>query len=209
MSRLSLPDRRAQLAESALALAERRGLAAVTVRAVAEEAGVSLGVVHYCFEDKEELVAAMIERIIAEALDVLLGSIDTTQQGTGLDALSATLDSTLSSLFHTVAQIPNRWLLVQESMLFSLRQPDESASADQARQQQGFAEKFGYAYLVEMGQRTQTSWNGDEKKIARVALQTIFGTFQWWLIDRDDEAALKSLAYLGEWIAGTAQPASA
>lgn len=206
MSRLSLPDRRAQLAESALALAERKGLAAVTVRAVAEEAGVSLGVVHYCFEDKEELVAAMIERVIAEALDTLLGSIDTTEQGTGIDSLAHALDSTLSSLFHTVSQIPNRWLLVQESMLFSLRQPVESASADQARQQQGFAEKFGYAYLVEMGQRTQTAWNGEEKKVARMALQAIFGTFQWWLIDRDDEAALKSFAYLADWIARSAQP---
>ncbi len=41
---------------------------AATVRAVATEAGVSLGVVHYCFRDKDELLSAMAHEIMRQKL---------------------------------------------------------------------------------------------------------------------------------------------
>ena len=66
LNRLPADERRTQLVESALSIAEQRGVSSVTVRAVAEEAGVSLGVVHYCFESKEALIAAMGETLILQ-----------------------------------------------------------------------------------------------------------------------------------------------
>ena len=62
MNRLPVAERREQLIEAALAVASRDGIDAATVRAVAAEAGVSLGVVHYCFQDKDELLRAMAAR---------------------------------------------------------------------------------------------------------------------------------------------------
>ena len=56
MDRLPILERRAQLVRAALVVATRDGFEAATVRAIAAEAGVSLGVVHYCFEDKDELL---------------------------------------------------------------------------------------------------------------------------------------------------------
>lgn len=59
MGRMPLDERRAQLVDAGLRIAARDGVEAVTIRGVAAEAGASLGVVHYCFSDKDELLVAM------------------------------------------------------------------------------------------------------------------------------------------------------
>jgi AcrR family transcriptional regulator len=199
-------DRRAQLVNCALALADRGGMGAVTVRGVAEEARVSLGVVHYCFDDKEQLVAAMIEKVIAEQLDALLATVPTEDLGTGRGALQASIQEAVTAVWSRVAEFPNRWLLMIESMLFSLRQPTESASAGQAMMQHTIAEKYGHTYLAEIGDRCQMQWEWPERDLVRSALQMLFGTVQWWLVDRDDEAARRSLALLAGWMADCARP---
>jgi AcrR family transcriptional regulator len=179
-------------------------MGAVTVRGVAEEAKVSLGVVHYCFDDKEQLVAAMIEKVIAEQLDALLATVPTDDPGTGREALRASLESTLTAVWSRAAEYPNRWLLMIESMLFSLRQPSESASAGQALLQHTIAETYGHSYLSEIGDRCDMVWERPERELVRSALQTLFGTVQWWLVDRDDDAAGRSLALLAGWMADCA-----
>ena len=63
MNRMPVAERREQLIEAAITVASRDGIEAATVRAVAAEAGVSLGVVHYCFQDKSELMRAMAHAI--------------------------------------------------------------------------------------------------------------------------------------------------
>ncbi|HEY9314236.1 TetR/AcrR family transcriptional regulator [Williamsia sp.] len=204
--RLSVEDRRKQLVECALALADRGGMGAVTVRGVAEEAKVSLGVVHYCFDDKEQLVAAMIEKVITEQLEALIGSIPTGTLGTGRDALRTGVVEALTAVWRRAAEFPDRWLLMIESMLFSLRQPVESASAGQAMVQHQTAEKYGRAYLSEIGERCQMRWDIEERALVRAALQMLFGTVQWWLVDRDDAAARDSLSAVAGWIADSASP---
>lgn len=204
--RLSVEDRRVQLVNCALSLADRGGMSAVTVRGVAEEAKVSLGVVHYCFDDKEQLVAAMIEMVIAEQLEALLGSVPTGNLKTGREALREWIEEALIAVWHRASEFPNRWLLMLESMLFSLRQPIESASAGQAKMQNEIAEKYGHAYLGEIGDRCEMRWVISERTLVRSALQMLFGTVQWWLVDRDDDAARASLALVAGWIADSAEP---
>lgn len=204
--RLSVEDRRAQLVNCALTLADRGGMSAVTVRGVAEEAKVSLGVVHYCFDDKEQLVAAMIEKVIAEQLEALLASVPTEDLGTGRDALRISIQEAVTAVWARAAEFPNRWLLMIESMLFSLRQPTESASAGQALLQHTIAEKYGHTYLSEIGDRCGMRWEVSERELVRSALQMLFGTVQWWLVDRDDAAARRSLALLAGWMADCAEP---
>lgn len=206
MRRLSVTDRRAHLVESALALADRGGMSAVTIRGVAEEAKVSLGVVHYCFDDKEQLVAAMIEKVISEQLEALIGSIPTRALETGRVALRTWVDEALIAVWRRAAEFPGRWLLMIESMLFSLRQPGGSASAGQALVQHQIAENYGRAYLTEIGERSQMQWDIEERTLVRSALQMLFGTIQWWLVDRDDAAARTSLSMVAALIADSASP---
>ncbi len=66
MNRMPVAERREQLIGAAITVASRDGIEAATVRAVAAEAGVSLGVVHYCFQDKSELMRAMAHKITAQ-----------------------------------------------------------------------------------------------------------------------------------------------
>src|SRR5205807_2570577 len=56
---------------------------------IAEEAGVALGLAHYYFETKEDLLVAAIERGCAPLLDELSRQGITLDAGAGLDAFEA------------------------------------------------------------------------------------------------------------------------
>jgi AcrR family transcriptional regulator len=60
--RVSTADRREQLIDATINVMRRDGVQAATMRAVAAEAGAQLATVHYCFEDKDALLAAAIQR---------------------------------------------------------------------------------------------------------------------------------------------------
>ncbi|SMH51046.1 transcriptional regulator, TetR family [Rathayibacter oskolensis] len=59
-------ETRDALLRAAAAVVEREGIAAVTTRRVASEAGLPLGTVHYWFTDKADLLAGVIEVLIAD-----------------------------------------------------------------------------------------------------------------------------------------------
>ena len=182
----------------------------VTVRAVAEEAGVSLGVVHYCFENKDELMAAMVERAVATHLQAFLTIQPSPEESaeirTGSAALHTMLSVTLASALALARDHPQRWLVLIESTVVSLRAPDSSGSASAALRQNALAEEYGLQFLTELGARSAMTFNGTEREVVRGALQLIYGMIQWWLVDRDDEAATRSLDLLAGWITDRATP---
>ena len=63
MPRLDIDTRRTQLIDAAIRIALRDGLDNTTVRRIATEAGVSLGTVHYCFDNKRALLEAVYELV--------------------------------------------------------------------------------------------------------------------------------------------------
>lgn len=63
--RESQESRREQLVNAAYVVALRSGIAGVTLRAVAEEAGVSHGLLVFHFERKDEVIAALLDRVLA------------------------------------------------------------------------------------------------------------------------------------------------
>ena len=69
-------DRRALLLDAVLRLLARDGISGVSLRAVAREAGVALGLVHYYFEDKTQLIAAALRQV--EAADIAIVEPDQT-----------------------------------------------------------------------------------------------------------------------------------
>lgn len=66
-TRATEAERRYQIIAAALALAQRGGLAAVTIRDVAGRANLSAGLVLFHFGSKEELVLALLDRVLATA----------------------------------------------------------------------------------------------------------------------------------------------
>jgi AcrR family transcriptional regulator len=59
--------RRRQILDAAYAVAMRAGIDGVTVRAVAAEAGLSHGLLVFYFKQKDQLIAALLDRVLATA----------------------------------------------------------------------------------------------------------------------------------------------
>ncbi len=83
-------DRRQEILAAAIAIIGRDGLAGLSMRSVAREAGVSLGLVNYYFEEKTNLVAAVLKRVEADDLALLAsdpGLEPTERLATALDRI--------------------------------------------------------------------------------------------------------------------------
>jgi len=63
VARMSADERRAKLVEAAIRVMTRDGVAKATTRAIAAEAAMPLGVFHYAFRSKQELMAMVTETI--------------------------------------------------------------------------------------------------------------------------------------------------
>ncbi|GAA2069239.1 TetR/AcrR family transcriptional regulator [Williamsia deligens] len=213
LSRLTIDQRREQLVDCALRIAEDSGLAAVTVRGVADAAGVSLGIVHYCFAGKDELMAAVVGTAMTRHLDafvsgnpLIAGTSDGTAARAGREALHAAVSGTVVSVLALTRESPGRWMVLVESVVESLRSPAGSAARANTRHQHELAELYGARFLATVGERTGMHWQGRERDVVRCAVQTIYGVFQWWLVDRDDEAAARSCELLVDWAVALAVP---
>ena len=81
MTRMSAVERREQLVAAAIRVMTRDGVVKATTRAIAAEAGMPLGVFHYAFRSKAELMAVVTETIAQQSkteIDsaTLSGSVD-------------------------------------------------------------------------------------------------------------------------------------
>ncbi len=83
-----IPDRRDGILDAALRLVPRYGLQGVTMERIAEEAGVSPATLYWHFKNKNDLLLAMMERIIAQ---IDFGSFFPTQPLTDADDFLRTM----------------------------------------------------------------------------------------------------------------------
>ncbi|BCN53279.1 hypothetical protein RE9425_16690 [Prescottella equi] len=198
LNRLPAEERRAQLVEAALNIAERGGIAAVTIRAVAEEAGVSLGVVHYCFESKEALVAAMAESLVLQlsgGMREAFASVWDTQELSGLRDLREVLHTGLTGMWPLIEVTADRQLLTYEITAYALRHRAAGAplAGSVADEQYRVMDIEATVFLEESARRTGCTWTEPVEAIARFALAVIDGIVLRWLVDRDSAAILTEL----------------
>src|SRR5688500_17091156 len=64
---MSAADRREKLVEAAIRVMTRDGVVKATTRAIAAEAGMPLGVFHYAFRSKAELMAVVTQTIAQQS----------------------------------------------------------------------------------------------------------------------------------------------
>ena len=67
MARMSAGDRRELLVAAAIRVMTRDGVAKATTRAIASEAEMPLGVFHYAFRSKQELMTMVTETIARQS----------------------------------------------------------------------------------------------------------------------------------------------
>jgi AcrR family transcriptional regulator len=200
MNRLPVAERREQLIEAALAVASRDGIDAATVRAVAAEAGVSLGVVHYCFQDKDELLRAMAHAITSANLERSLGELPPEA-----DDPESVIEGVIDALWTGIRESRGPQLLSYELTTSSLRHSElNQVAIEQYRGQWAAAEQ-----VLDLVERSaHVGWSVPRGTLARTIVAVVDGFSLAWLVDGDSEAARAGLQGFGRYLATMAVPAS-
>ncbi|ABG99380.1 transcriptional regulator, TetR family protein (plasmid) [Rhodococcus jostii RHA1] len=198
MPRLSADARRHQLLEAALSVAEDRGIGDVSLRAVAEAAGVSLGLLHYRFADKNELIAAMADALIVQISDGLrlaFGQIASAPHLTGVDGLRRVLQTGIGALVPILESTAGRQLLTYEITTTALRRRDtgDSDGGQVADRQYRTMDTEAVDFLHRCAERTGTTWRIPVSLVARSALAGLDGLVLRWLVDRNTDALITGL----------------
>ena len=192
--------RRRHLVETALVIAEREGPAAVTARRVAAGAHVSLGLVHYCFENTQELFRQMAERMVEQLGEVALPALAAPASGADVRAF---LDMALAALWREIEVTAGRQLLTYEMTTYAVRTRGLEAIA---QRQYEVADQVASELLQNLAQLADVSWSAEVGELARLVVMAVDGATLRWLTDRDSSRALTSLSFVADLIAAAARP---
>lgn len=184
MSRLPIAERREQLVAAALDVGRRYGIEAATVRAVAAQAGVSLGVVHYCFDDKNALLRAVAEEITARNAGRAVTALPE-----GAD-VGTTLTAAVEGLWDGLVQDRGSQMLSYELTLTSLRSPELATVAEA---QYAHSHETTRQFLEDVADSCGVRWTTPTDVLARGVLAILDGYALAWLVDHDDAAARAGL----------------
>lgn len=199
-TRMPVADRRSQLVEAALEVASAEGIAATSVRRVAEQAGVALGVVHYCFADKDELFTELAARIVADltgsAAEGLSFEFD--EQPTLAEALGAAL----AGLWGSIEATPGEQLLTYEITTHALRQPGLNGVAIR---QYEVSQAAAEGLLALVADAAGATWTRPVAELAAEALAFVDGVTLRWLVDGDGGAARARLSSFAGYLAAQAR----
>jgi AcrR family transcriptional regulator len=193
-TRMPVADRRTQLVDAALDVAAHEGIAATTVRRVADRAGVALGVVHYCFADKDELFAALAARIVDSLADAGAAGL----QFDDPPDLATALDAAVSALWQTIEATRGEQLLTYEITTHALRNRELRSVAERqyAVAQQAVEQVLELAAAVSGATGTMPV-----PELAAETLAFVDGVTLRWLVDGDSAAAQGRLASFGAFLA--------
>jgi AcrR family transcriptional regulator len=199
MSRMPVAERRTQLIEAALRVACRDGIDAATVRAVAAEAGVSLGVVHYCFLDKGELLRAVAAAITEQNVS----SVDDIEPAADLHGL---LEAAVKSFWRGIIANRGEQLLSYELTTASLR---HSEMGHVAIEQYEGAWNALEVLLERIESGAGVSWIVPRRQLARTIVAIVDGFALAWLVDGDDEAGKAGMLSFAQFLEAQAVPSEA
>lgn len=183
--------------EATIDLAVDEGLAAASVRRIADRANVSLGVVHYCFNSKEALLAGVAESFATP----ILGPIATALEEGRAEGLELReLVYRVFGAYREQTQLsPGRQLLSYELAAWSIRSDGEVARLLYAT----------YLDVIEGFITDGLGLEGNEslstRTMARLALTVADGVTFAWLVDRDDEAADEVLRIIVDGLVNMAE----
>jgi AcrR family transcriptional regulator len=205
---LSVEERRAHLIEAAIGLAEKKGVAGVTTRDVAQAAGVSLGVVHYCFENKDALMTELVKALAMELRDSVDANETVWQDvGSGKEALQKLVRNALELMWVNIEATPERQLLTYETTTYALREGEQTpAKLAIAREQYAFNDTTVADILDHARDATATQWTVPVQSLSRFVLEVTDGMVLRWLVDNDSEAVRTQLDLLSSMLTSYAVP---
>ncbi len=187
MSRMSVEQRRRLLIEAAINVMSRDGVANTGTRAIVAEADMAIGVFHYCFRSKDELVTEVLrsinKRSFAAVGDILTFSEDP----------SEVIQRGLEAYWNHIEDHPSERMLLFELTHYSLRNATERHAA---QEQYGTYIAGMKRFLDAVGELGGLTWRSDVEDLARYTVATLQGISIQWLVNRDGKHARTMLSHI-------------
>ena len=200
MQRIAVEDRRAALLAAALRVIERDGIARASTRAVAAEADMPTASVHYVFASHAAMVEQLVESILsAQATGIAEAVVAAPSlRGFVVGALQGWLDRAIAD--------PAAEVALHDVIAWSRSTPDlhHLAAAVYAQYSASVT-----SFVEAAGPRFGVRWRVPDADVARFVLVLTDGVAARWLVDRDDEAARRSLAIGADTLLGLVEEARA
>jgi AcrR family transcriptional regulator len=186
---MSAGDRREKLVEAAIRVMTREGVARATTRAIAAEAEMPLGVFHYAFRSKSEMMALVTQSIAEQSqsdIDAAMGT------GSGDDLLETVRAGLCAYLDHVIDH-PLEHLVTYELTTAALRD-DELEGV--ARRQYDYYQQFNEGLLVAAAELFGLEYDEPVNVIARYVFSLMDGLALNYLArgDADEAKAVVDLA---------------
>jgi AcrR family transcriptional regulator len=150
VARMTAEERREMLTEAAIRVMTRDGVARATTRAIAGEAEMPLGIFHYAFASKHDLLVRVIQTIARQSKGEIDAAVLTKPD---LDLVEVATAGLMAYFDHVVAH-PQEHLLTYELTQFALREEGfEGVAKDQyeyyLRENEALLEAFAEIMQIE------------------------------------------------------------
>lgn len=187
VTRMSVNQRRTLLIEAAINVMARDGVANVGTRAIVAEADMTIGVFHYCFRSKDELVVEVLRSInarsFAAAGEILQRSTDPVE----------VIQTGLQAYWDHIEAHPTERMLLFELTQYSLRNNEQRHAA---LEQYDIYIDGMRRFLLAVADLGGITWRSDVDSLARYTIASLQGISIQWLVNRDGALARNVLSHI-------------
>lgn len=197
MVRMASKDRREKLLEAAIRVMVREGVARATTRAIVAEAGMTLGVFHYCFTSRAELLqevtTRLTDRSVAAAREAFASESD----------LRSSIAGSLRAFWNGVEAAPGEELLGYELGQYALRHQE---FGELAKHQYAYYLQVHAEFLESAAEAAGIEWTVPVPALARYIHASLDGLSMCWLVDRDSQGSQQVLDLMTDYLVGCTRP---
>ncbi|WP_328767127.1 TetR/AcrR family transcriptional regulator [Streptomyces sp. NBC_00286] len=186
---MAAKDRREELLAAAFRVMVREGVAKATTRAIVNEAKMPLGVFHYCFSSREELLQEVLTRFTGSSV----AAARKTFEGDG--DLGSRITKSLNAFWEGVERSPGQHQVSYELTHYALRQ---AGFEDLARRQYQHYLEAHTELLTEAAETADIEWVVAVPVLARYLNAVLEGITLSWLVDRNSEHSREVLRLTAE-----------
>lgn len=197
--RMSSKDRREELIEATIRVLVRDGVARATTRVIAAEAGVTLGVLHYCFTSRAEMLDEAAKRLAdrkaAAAREAFASGAD----------LRASIVESLRTFWRGVEAAPGEEQVGYELTQYALRHEEFEQLA---RHQYEHYLAILIEFLESAASTAGVQFTVPLPVLARYINAMLEGLSMWWLVDRDSKRTEEVLELMTDYLVSCVVPAT-
>ena len=194
---LKAAEREDQIVASAVTVLSNVGVAAMTLRAVAAEAGVSLGTVQYIFPSKDQLLHAVVLRVIRDVTDALRPETDLDR------GVEHALRQGISSFWDKLVDHRVGLQVMQYELLaYSVRSEDHSLARQQYESYTSVVADFCERAAQSAGERCAIGYD----VLGRLVLAQVDGLILQYVAKPDTDRARRDLQRALDMVVAYADP---